>query len=70
MATIEKSQLIRKDPDAGKDEGQRRGEQQRMRWLASITDSSDMNQGKLWETVEHRRTWYTAVHGVAESNMS
>ena len=70
MATVEKSRLIRKDPDAGKDEGRRRGGQQRVRGLASITDSSDMNQGKPWEIVEHRRTWYTAVHGVAESNMS
>ena len=33
----EKSQLIRKDPDAGKDCGQERG-QERMRWLdASLT---------------------------------
>ena len=51
----------------GKIEGKRRKGQQRMRWLDSITDSTDMNQGKLWETVEHRRTWHTAVYGVAES---
>ena len=50
----------------GKIEGKRR-RQQRMRWLDSIRDSTDMNQGKLWEIVEHRRTWYTAVHGVVES---
>ena len=36
------SGLIGKDPDAGNDCSQRRG-QQRMRWLDYITDSVDMN---------------------------
>ena len=31
----------------GKIEGKRRREQQRMRWLDSITDSMDMNSSKL-----------------------
>ena len=35
----------------GKIEGKRRREQQRMRWLNSITDSMDMNLGKLQEMV-------------------
>ena len=38
-----KSQLIGKDPDAGKDWRQKRRGLQRMRWLDSITDSLEMN---------------------------
>ena len=38
-----------------------------MRWLDSITDSADMNLSKLWEIVEDRGAWYTAVHRVAKS---
>ena len=50
----------------GKTEGKRRKEQQRMRWLDSITDSMDMNLSKLWEIEEDRGAWRAIVHGAAK----
>ena len=51
----------------GKIEGGRRRGQQRMRWLDGTTDSIDMNLSKLWEIVEDRGAWHTAVHAVTKS---
>ena len=51
----------------GKIEGKRRSGQQSMRWLDSITDSTDMNLSKLWEIAKNRQTWQATVHEVTKS---
>jgi len=64
---MQRANLLEKTLMLGKIEGRKRRKQQRMRWLDGITDSMGMSFIKFWETVEDRRVWGTAVHGVAKS---
>ena len=50
----------------GKIENRRWG-QQRVRWLDSITNSTNMNRSKFWEMVQDRQAWCATVHGVIKS---
>ena len=64
---MQRAHSLEKPLILGKIEGKRRGRQQSMRWLGSITNSMDMNLIKLQETAEDRGGWCAAVHEVAKS---
>ena len=62
-----KSQIIGKDPDAGKDwRWEEKGEAERI-WFDNITNSIDMNVSGLQATVKDKEACRTAVHAVTKS---
>ena len=66
---MRRADLLEKTLMPGKTEGRRRKEQQRMRWLDSITDSMDVNLNKLGVIVEDRGSAYAIVLRVTKSWM-
>ena len=38
-----------------------------MRWLDSITDSTDVKLSKFQEIVKDKEAWHATVHGVTKS---
>ena len=54
----------------GKIEHMKRRGRQSMRWLHSITDSTDMRLSKVWDIGKDREAWHAAVHGVAKSQVN
>ena len=48
-------------------QGRRKREQQRMKWLDSITNSMHVSLSELWEMVIDREAWRAVIHLVAKS---
>ena len=64
---MQRANSLEKTLMLGKIESKSRGEQQKMRWLDSITDSMNMNLSKLQEIVKFREICSGEVHGAMKS---
>ena len=62
---MRKAHSLEKTLMLGKTENRKRRGWQRIRWLGSITNSTDTNLSKLW--LMGREAWHAPVHGVTKS---